>query len=122
MTTNLQYPYGFDAGGRTATSSAEQNARDLIEQVLFTMPGERVMKPDLGSNISQLVFAGNSTELAGTTQMLIQSALHRWLSNIIAVDEVSVQAGDQLTITVKYHLLSTGQAQVQNFSRSGGGF
>ena len=39
---NLAYPYRFDHRGRTAEATDERHIRDLIEQVLFTAPGERV--------------------------------------------------------------------------------
>ena len=38
--------------------------RDMIEQVLFTAPGERVNRPDFGCGLLQMVFGPNSSELA----------------------------------------------------------
>src|SRR5437879_3966157 len=101
---NLTYPYGFDHRGRTGEAVDERHIRDLIEQVLFTAPGgERVMLPDFGSGVSQLVLAPNSVELAGATQMLVQSALQRWLGDLIAVQTVRVEADDAtLNVTVQY--------------------
>ena len=57
---NLDYPYHFDHRGRTAATSDADHIRDLIEQVLFTTPGERVNRPGFGSGVMQLVFAPNS--------------------------------------------------------------
>ena len=71
----LDYPYHFDGRGRTAATSNDAHMRDLIEQVLFTAPGERVNRPDFGSGLMQLVFAPNSDELAAATQFLVQGAL-----------------------------------------------
>ena len=56
---NLGYPYQFDSRGHTATAGEEGWIRGLIEQVLFTSPGERVMRPDFGSGLRELVFAPN---------------------------------------------------------------
>ena len=58
------FPFQFDMRGRTATTDDATHIRDMIEQLLFTAPGERVNNPDLGSGLLQMVFAPNSTELA----------------------------------------------------------
>ena len=56
----LDFPYHVDGTGRSATTGAADHVRDLIEQVLFTAPGERVMRPDFGSGLLALVFEPNS--------------------------------------------------------------
>jgi len=57
---NLIFPYQFDHRGRTGASVDDTHIRDLIEQVLFTRPGERVMLPEFGSGVAQLVLAPNA--------------------------------------------------------------
>ena len=117
---NLAYPYQFDGRGRTAEADEEAYIRGLIEQVLFTAPGERVMRPDFGSGIMQLVFAPNSPELAATTQFLVQGALQQWLGSLIALDTVNVEAVDAtLRVTVRYVIRRTQTAQVATFERGG---
>jgi uncharacterized protein len=102
---NITFPLHFDHRGRTAESNDEDYVRELIEAVLFTAPGERVMQPDFGCGVAQLVFAPNSPEVAGATQMLVQSALTQWLSSLITVQGVNVVADDSaLRITVAYTL------------------
>ena len=61
-------PYSVDARGRSATTGADDHVRDLIAAVLFTSPGERVMHPDFGCGLRQLVFAPNSDLLATATE------------------------------------------------------
>lgn len=119
---NLTYPYQFDHRARTGAAGDDAHIRDLIEQVLFTAPGERVMLPDFGSGVAQLVFAPNALELASATQVLVQSALQRWLGDLILVQGVSVDASDStLTITVNYRSVQTGQWHVQTFQHAAGG-
>ena len=119
---DLDFPYRFDRLGRTATTDATDHVRDLIEQVLFTAPGERVMLPEFGSGVGQLVFAPNSVELAAATQMLVQSALTRWLGDLIAVQAVRVEADDAtLTVIVQYSIRQTDQLQIETFQRALGG-
>ena len=57
----------------------------MIEQMLFTNPGERVNRPDFGSGLMQLVFAPNSPELAAALEFTLQAALDRWLGDVIEV-------------------------------------
>ena len=114
---NVSFPLRFDHRGRTAESDVARYVRELIEVVLFTAPGERVMRPDFGSGVSQLVFAPNSFELAGTTEMLVQSALTQWLSELITVAAVSVEADDAaLRVTVSYALRGDGSPHTQTFA------
>ena len=118
----LDYPYHFDGRGRTATTGEADHIRDLIEQVLFTSPGERVMRPDFGAGLLALVFEPNSSTLAATTQFLVQSGLQRHLSGLITVDAVSVENVDAaLQVTVRYTVLADGAARQATFALPGGG-
>lgn len=120
MTSNLHYPYQFDGRGHTSIDGYNRWIRGLVEQVLFTAPGERVMRPDFGSGLRQLVFAPNSDELAATTSVLTQGALQQWLGSLITVESLQVQAIDStLTVTVRYLLRRTGEAVQENFVHGG---
>lgn len=113
---HLDFPYHFDASGRTAQTDAANHVRDLIEQVLFTTPGERVMRPDFGSGLMALVFEPNSDALAATTQMLVQASLQQHLAHLIAVESVEVDNEDsKLRVSVAYRLLEDGRLQRAGF-------
>ncbi|HEX3530688.1 MAG TPA: GPW/gp25 family protein [Thermoanaerobaculia bacterium] len=113
----IDYPYRIDGRGRTAVTDEEEHVRDLIEQVLFTSPGERVNRPDFGCGLLQLVFAGNSDALAAAVQFTVQGALQQWLGERISVDSVDVAADDsRLTVTVVYRL-SDGELRTAELSR-----
>jgi uncharacterized protein len=115
---NIDYPYTFDGRGRTATTSEEDHIRDMIEQLLFTNPGERVNRPDFGSGILQLVFAPNSPELAATLQFTMQAALQQWLGDVIQVVGLEVISQDSsLTVDLKYLIRRTNQEQTASFTR-----
>ncbi len=60
---NIDFPFHFDNRGRTADTDPDGHIRDLIEQVLFTAPGERLNRPTFGSGLKQLLFQPNSEEL-----------------------------------------------------------
>lgn len=117
---NLRYPYQIDGRGRSAEAGEEDYIRGLIEQVLFTSPGERVMRPDFGSGVMQLVFAPNSPELAATTQFLVQGALQQYLGNLISLEGVEIESYDlTLRVIVRYAIRRTGVGQVAEFAREG---
>src|SRR5215211_3975807 len=105
---NLDYPFGFNGLGRTRDCPDEEHIRDLIEQVLFTSPGERVNRPTFGCGLMQLVFAPNSDTLAATTQFVVQSSLQQWLGDLIEVESVQVENQDStLRVTVNYVIRRT---------------
>ena len=117
---DIDFPFRFDHRGRTALTGDADHLRDLIQQVLFTSPGERVMRPDFGSGLLQLMFAPNSAELAATTQMLAQAALQQWLGDVIVVEAVNVAAEDAtLRVTVQYIVRQTGARENQTFMHGG---
>lgn len=112
---NVNFPYHFDGRGRTADPLADY-LRQLVEQVLFTSPGERVNLPDFGSGLLQLPFAPNSVELAAATQFSVQAALQKWLSSYVKVQSVVASAEEAtLSVTVTYTPLNTDVTQVQTF-------
>lgn len=120
MPTHVDFPYHLDDRGRTADANEANHLHDLIEQVLFTMPGERVMRPNFGCGLAGLVFEPNSTTLAATTQVLVQGALQQFLGHLIAVQAVEVEPDDAtLRVHVQYVLLRDGSTQLTNFVAPG---
>jgi phage baseplate assembly protein W len=116
---NIEFPFRFDPRGRTAVAGDERHIRDMIEQLLFTSPGERVNRPDFGSGVMQLVFAPNSPELAAAVQFTVQAQLQRWLGDLIQVQALHVSSVDaMLTIDLQYALRSTGQNVSVQLSRT----
>src|SRR5271169_5197388 len=113
---NLAFPYGFDSTGHTAQTDLLTHIRDMILQILFTSPGERVNRPTFGSGTSQLVFAPNSDVLAAAQQQAIQAGLQQWLSDVIRVRSLTVTNQDAvLQVTVVYLIIQTQQQQTQQF-------
>jgi len=113
----LNFPYFIDGRGRTAETGRDRHVRQMIEQVLFTNPGERVNRPDFGCGLRRLVFMPNAQPLAAATQVLVKSALQQWLQNEILVEKVDVTAVENtLTITVAYTNRDTCERQVDEFT------
>src|SRR5215510_11701839 len=113
----LAYPYHFDARGQTAETTDGTHVRDLIELVLFTTPGERVMRPDFGSGLYALVFEPGGAELAATTQHLVQGSLQQELGHLISVESVEIaQDEGTLTVDVRFVALRTRERRTESFS------
>jgi uncharacterized protein len=113
---NIAFPYAFDPTGHTAQADPVTHIGDMIEQILFTSPGERVNRPTFGSGTAQLVFAPNSDVLAAAQQQLIQAGLQQWLSDLIQVQSVTVTAEEStLQVTVAYTVMQSQQQQTQQF-------
>jgi phage baseplate assembly protein W len=106
----LDYPFGIDGNGAAALTLADDHVRDLIEQVLFTAPGERVMLPEFGCGLLKLVFEPNSELLAAATELLVRGSLQRWLEYVIDVSSVRVSADEErLVVDVEYVRLVDGR-------------
>jgi phage baseplate assembly protein W len=119
--TNLDFPLHFDRRGSTALTGDDDHVLDMIEQLLFTAPGERVNRPDFGSGLLQLVFAPNSAELASALQFGMQAALQRWLGDLIEVRRLEVQNPDStLRIELEYAIRRTGERRVETLIGTSG--
>jgi phage baseplate assembly protein W len=113
---NINYPFHFDGRGRTAGTDDNDHIRDMIEQLLFTNPGERVNRPDFGSGLQQLVFAPNSPELAAALQFAMQAALQTYLGDLIDLKALEVSAQEStLSVMVKYVVRRTQEEQTETF-------
>ena len=107
---NIDFPFHVDDRRRTATTTLDDHVRDLVQQLVFTSPGERVNRPTFGAGLQQLVFAPNSIELASALQFLVQGALQQYLADLIDVSSVEVDAVDsQLVVQISYVVRRTGE-------------
>jgi phage baseplate assembly protein W len=116
---NIDFPFHFDGRGRTALTGDDDHIRDMIEQFLFTSPGERVNRPDFGSGLLQMVFEPNSPELAAVLQHTVQAGLQQWLGDLIEVKALEVTCEDAtLRVVVQYAVRRTGEGRTETFKRS----
>jgi phage baseplate assembly protein W len=111
----LDYPYGVSGSGIPNTTPADDHLRDLILQVLFTNPGERLNLPEFGAGVHSLVFTPNNETLRTSAQFLIATNLQRWLGDRIDVEQVNVssEAGIEhlVSIEIVYTIKATQQRQ-----------
>jgi phage baseplate assembly protein W len=114
---NIDYPLHIGARGRSAATTDDDHVRDMIEQLLFTQPGERVNRPDFGSGLMHLVFGPNSSAMAATLQFTMQASLQRWLGDVIEVRRLDVDAVDALlAVTLDYRIRRSGEERSDTFT------
>src|SRR5690349_16891829 len=92
MARALRYPFTISDLGTPHTSPRLRSIREQIEQILFTVPGERVNRPRFGCGIQRLVFSGASAEIAASAEYVIQVNLREFLGDLIVLDAVRVNA------------------------------
>ena len=105
-----KFPFMLDERGEVALSDGEVDVQEAIWMILSTAFGERLMHPDFGCGIHDLVFAPNNTGTAGLARFYVEEALVRWEPRI-DLEEVEVQADpaqpELLLISVSYRVRMT---------------
>ena len=113
--TFLGVGWNFRVGvdqGYIATAAYEESIRQSIGIILRTAPGERVMRPEFGCGIHDLVFEVNSASTATRVASQVRLALLRWEPRIDVLD-VQVTTGDtdaQLFIGIDYKVRATNNS------------
>ena len=116
---NIAFPFAVDISGRSAASADDDHIRDMIEQLLFTSPGERVNRPDFGSDLMRLVFSPNSSELATALQFTLQASLQRYLGDVIDIRALEVDSeAASFHVSVQYVVRRTGASASARFQRA----
>ena len=116
---DIAFPFQVDRRGRTAESGYDDHVREMIEQLLFTSPGERVMRPDYGCGLLDLVFSPNSPELASALTLSVQAALQRWLGDVIEIYALTVTSSDStVQVDLSYLIRPTGTVATEVFVAS----
>lgn len=119
--THWDFPHGIDDSGRTATTNRSGHVRDLLEQLLLTAPGERVMRPEFGAGLQAMVFEPGGAEVATTLQYLAQGAVERHLGDVLALESLTVEAVDAaLVVAVSYRVHRTGEQRSERIELPGG--
>jgi uncharacterized protein len=118
----LAFPFRMESG-QSAKATRAEYVRGLVEQVIFTLPGERVFRPDFGAGARALVFEPNSSAMWQVAQKRILSNLSDALKGEVDPKsiEVSVQGDDaEVIISVAYTLAAIGYRERCRFSINGG--
>lgn len=103
MTRRAAFPYAIDSTGQTARASPMDGVEQMLEQILFVTPGERVNRPDFGCTLLNLTFAARTSELVTAVEALVQGALRKWTGGTIQIRDVDVAVEQEIVVvTVQY--------------------
>ena len=108
--TGWKLPIVLDDRGRITTVSDEESVRQSVWTILSTAPGERVMRPQFGCGLDELVFAPNTPGTAGQVISTVREALIQWEPRIDVL-EVDARPDEKqpnlLLIAISYRVRST---------------
>ena len=111
--TGWAFPVLVDAAtGLVALTSAEEDIRQSIAVILGTAKGERVMRPDFGCGIHDLVFAAVGTQVAAQIETTVREALrdHEARIEVRAVRVGTEHLGlGRLDVVIDYEVRATNQ-------------
>jgi phage baseplate assembly protein W len=106
----ISWPMGVDHTGSLRMSEGSADLDRSIRVVVATAPGERVMRPEFGCRIWDLLFEPVTANLLGQMAQAVRDALAQWEPRI-AVDDVDVRQDDNdhalVHIAVQYVVRST---------------
>ncbi len=113
---HVGFPFLLDGRGQTADPDQPAHIRQLIEQVLFTTPGERVNRPAFGCGLLEAVFGSTRSEELAALRFLVQDSLQKWLGELIEVEAVSLSHRQSvLFVRVRYAEAETGKSRMASF-------
>jgi len=108
--TGWAFPVGVDARGRIALARRERDIEEAMLMILLTPKGQRVMRPDFGCQIHDLVFAPNNATTAGLAAYYVEEALAMWEPRIRLLDvaaESDEERPERLLVDIAYEIKAT---------------
>lgn len=101
----IAFPLHLDDRNKLAMVDGDTAIRQSIYLIIMTVPGERVMRPDFGCRIHDLIYDPINQQTATTAQRYVEEAIRRWEPRI-TLEELEVSLGDydrgELVINLKY--------------------
>jgi hypothetical protein len=113
--TRLAFPFAPGADRRSATVAygSDAHVRQMLELLILTMTGERVMRPDFGSPVKQMLFGAGNGPVAIGLAATLEATITQQLGDVLALEQLDVdfeEAEAVLEIVVTYVVLATGTA------------
>lgn len=113
--TRLAFPFRPAPSGRSDTVAygSDAHVKQMLELLIFTLAGERVMRPDLGSPVMQMVFGAGNGPVATALQATLQAAITQWLGHILELRDLAVSFSEEdavLEVVVTYETVASKKA------------
>jgi len=100
----ISYPFGFSSTGKAETigvATGVAKVNQAIHMLLSTRYGERLMFPEYGSKLPELVFEQNDEILHAQLQLFTAEAVNRWEKRITLTGITTIDEDDQNAISIK---------------------
>lgn len=104
------FPVTLDSKGQIQLAHYEDAVRQSIRMILSTARGERLMRPDFGCSLHDLVFSTNSATAIGQVISAVQESLIQWEPRIDVLDVTAVPDAEEpnrLLIDIRYLVRTT---------------
>jgi phage baseplate assembly protein W len=110
--SRLAFPFEPASSRRSASVAyaSDAHVRQMVELLIFTIAGERVMRPDLGSPVTQMVFGAGNGPVAIALHATLQAAITQWLGHLLELHDLTVtfaEADAALEVVVSYEVLAS---------------
>lgn len=105
-----QFPVGVDARGRVALARGAHDVEQAIRMILMTPVGQRIMRPEFGCRIHELMFEPNDGSTAGLAAHYVERALGMWEPRIQVLGvraTADPEDGSRMLIDVQYEIKAT---------------
>lgn len=103
----IKFPFQKGSTSFPAPVTDDELIRESLLQIVLTRPGERIMRPDFGTNALSFVFENNDTVLSNLLRSEIQGVVARYEPRVQVIDIQTERKDSQLTLTIIYVVLST---------------
>ncbi len=108
--TGWAFPVSVDARGRIALARQERDIEEAIHIILLTPKGQRVMRPEFGCQIHELIFAPNDATTSGLASYYVEEALGMWEPRIRVQEVTAYPDPDdpgRLLVEIHYEIKAT---------------
>lgn len=104
----ISFPFRKGALSFPARASNEELIKESLLQLVLTQNGERIMRPEVGSNALSFIFEPNNEVLAATLRAEIQGVVAKYEPRILLRDIRTLRRDSELILTIDYVILASG--------------
>jgi phage baseplate assembly protein W len=108
------FPVGVDQRGRIGLARQGQDIEQAIRMIILTPKGQRVMRPEFGCHIHELLFEANDGATAALASRYVGEALGMWEPRIEVMDVTAApdpHDNSRLLIEVVYQIKATNDTR-----------
>lgn len=105
--SGIAFPVRLEEGQGLRLANGVEKVRESIWLILSTKPGERVMRPNFGCAVHELLFYPNTAAIRGLAAEKVREALVKWEPRIDVLNvsaETAPDSENRILITIEYRI------------------